>query len=100
MAKVTLKDGRVLDLDATVQAPRPSVKLLNKSVHSDGPASTVQLSSQDELPEHATLTFFVQAPESFPETRKSKWLAQITASSTTLRVGKAVSFCRTPRLPW
>ena len=60
VAKVTLKDGRVLDLDATVQAPRPSVKLMNKSVHSDGPASAVQLGSQDELPEHATLTFFVQ----------------------------------------
>ena len=50
----------MLDLDATVQAPRPSVKLMNKSVHSDGPASVVQLGSQDELPEHATLTFFVQ----------------------------------------
>ena len=70
-AKVTLKDGRVLDLDATVQAPRPSVKLMNKSVHSDGPASVVQLGSQDELPEHAKLTFFVQAsPESFPRDQK------------------------------
>ncbi len=53
VAKVTLKDGRVLDLDSTVQSPRPSVKLMNKSVHSDGPASVVQLGSQDELPDHA-----------------------------------------------
>ena len=59
--KVTLKDGRILDLDSTVQSPRPSVKLLNKSVQSDGTASVVQLGSQDELPDHAKLNFFVQA---------------------------------------
>ena len=61
VAKVTLKDGRVHDLDRTVQSPRPSVKLMNKSVHAEGHASVVQLGSQDELPEHAKLTFFVQA---------------------------------------
>ena len=87
-AKVTLKDGRVLDLDATVQAPRPSVKLLNKSVHSDGPASAVQLSSQDELPEHATLTFFVQAPVSFPRDQKIEVASADNGFSTTLRVGE------------
>jgi len=88
VAKVTLKDGRVLDLDATVQAPRPSVKLMNKSVHTDGLASVVQLGSQDELPEHATLTFFVQAPESFPRDQKIEVASADNSFSTTLRVGQ------------
>jgi hypothetical protein len=89
-AKVTLKDGRVLDLDTTVQTPRPSLKLMNKSVHSDGPASVVQLGSQDELPDHAKLTFFVQAvaPASFPRDQKIEVGSGDNGFSTTLRVGE------------
>ncbi len=90
MAKVALKDGRTLDLESTVQTPRPTVKLMNKSVHSDGPASVVQLSSQDELPEHAKLTFFVQAvtPASFPRDQKIEVASNDSSFSTTLRVGE------------
>jgi hypothetical protein len=87
-AKVTLKDGRALDLDATVQSPRPSVKLMNKSVHSDGPASVVQLGSQDELPDHAKLTFFVQAPEAFPRDQKIEVASADNGFSTMLKVGE------------
>ena len=86
-AKVTLKDGRVLDLDSTVQTGRPSVKLLNKSIHSDGPASTVQLGSQDELPDHAKLTFFVQATEAFPRDQRIEVASQDNSFSTILNVG-------------
>jgi hypothetical protein len=90
VAKVALKDGRTLDLESTVQTPRPTVKLMNKSVHSDGPASVVQLSSQDELPEHAKLTFFVQAvtPASFPRDQKIEVASNDSSFSTTLRVGE------------
>jgi hypothetical protein len=90
VAKVTLKDGRALDLESTVQAPRPSLKLMNKSVHSDGPASVVQLGSQDELPEHAKLTFFVQAttPASFPRDQKIEVASNDSSFSTVLRVGE------------
>src|SRR6202522_1439231 len=90
VAKVTLKDGRALDLESTVQAPRPSLKLMNKSVHSDGPASVVQLGSQDELPDHAKLTFFVQAvtPASFPRDQKIEVGSGDSGFSTTLRVGE------------
>jgi hypothetical protein len=90
VAKVALKDGRTLDLESTVQAPRPSVKLMNKSVHSDGPASAVQLGSQDELPEHAKLTFFVQAvtPASFSRDQKIEVASNDSSFSTVLRVGE------------
>jgi hypothetical protein len=87
-AKVTLKDGRVLDLDASVESPRPSVKLMNKSVHSDGPASVVQLGSQDELPDHAKLTFFVQAPAAFPRDQKIEVASEDSGFSTVLHVGE------------
>jgi hypothetical protein len=89
-AKVTLKDGRVLDVDASVQSARPSVKLMNKAVHSDGTPSVVQLSSQDELPEHAKLTFFVQAvtPDAFPRDQKIEVASADNSFSTILRVGE------------
>jgi hypothetical protein len=86
--KVTLKDGRELNLDATVQAPRPSVTLLNKSVHADGPSSVVQLGSQDELPDHAKLTFFIQAPGAFPRDQKIEVASNDNGFSTVLRVGE------------
>ncbi len=86
--KVTLKDGRELTLDATVRPARPSVTLLNKSVHLEGPASLVQLASPDELPEHARLTFFVQAPETFPRDQKIEIASNDDSFSTVLRVGE------------
>ena len=69
----TLKDGRVLDLKAEVDAPRPSVNLLTKSIQLD-PASppAVRLGSQEELPQDGHLNFFLktQAPESFPSAER------------------------------
>jgi hypothetical protein len=87
-AKVTLKDGRTLDLETTVLTPRPSVKLLNKTVHGDA-ASVVQLGSEDELPEHAKLTFFVQAetPSTFSREQKIEVASADSEFSTLLRVG-------------
>ncbi len=48
-AKVVLKDGRVLDLDAIVSAPRPRVALLGKSVQmsSAGADNRIQLANDD-----------------------------------------------------
>jgi hypothetical protein len=88
VVKVTLKDGRVLDLDSTVQSQRPSVKLMNKSVQPDGPASIVQLSSQDELPDHARLNFFVQAvtPAAFPRDQTVEVASSDGGFSKVLRV--------------
>ena len=88
--KVTLKDGRVLDLDSTVQSPRPSVKLMNKSVHLDGPPSVVQLGSQDELPDHATVDFLCAGGYAgvFPRDQKIEVASNDNCFSTVLRVGE------------
>ena len=72
VAHIDLKDGRVLDLQTTVDKPRPSVKLISKSVQPASARSAVQLKNQDELPQNGRLSFFLktEVPESFPRTEK------------------------------
>jgi hypothetical protein len=62
-AQVTLKDGRIIEVIAYVDAPRPSVMLIGKSVQPSAARiqSNIQLSNQDELPQDARLTFSVRA---------------------------------------
>jgi hypothetical protein len=73
VAHVTLKDGRVLDLASEVEAPRPAVSILTKSIQLEPPTPpAVQLGSQDELPQDGRLNFFLktQVPDSFPASEK------------------------------
>lgn len=66
--RVLLKDGRTLELNATVSPSRPRVTLLNKSVQMDDSAqSVIHLGNPDELPQEGRLSFFLktQVPETF-----------------------------------
>lgn len=69
-----LKDARVLDLKTEVEAPRPAVNILTRSIQLDQTtsASAVRLGSPDELPQDGRLNFFLktQVPENFPPTEK------------------------------
>jgi hypothetical protein len=58
-AKVTLKDGRIIALLASVDAPRPRVTLIGKNVQPSPSSkdSNIQLADPGELPQDATLTF-------------------------------------------
>jgi hypothetical protein len=61
---VTLHDGRTANLQTTVQAGRPKVNLLSKSVEANGTTSTpanIQLAGQDELPQSSQLVFSLKA---------------------------------------
>jgi len=62
-ARVTLKDGRVSRVTATVDAPRPRVTLIGKSVQPSRSSgdSNIQLANQELLPQDARLTFSVRA---------------------------------------
>jgi hypothetical protein len=62
-AKVTLQDGRSLPVPANVDAPRPRVSLIGKSVQASVPAveSNVQLTDPGQLPQDALLIFSVRA---------------------------------------
>jgi hypothetical protein len=72
VAHVDLKDGRILDLQTTVEKPRPAIKLISKSVQPGSTRSSVHLKDQDELPQDGRLSFFLktEVPDSFSRTEK------------------------------
>lgn len=68
-----LKDGRTLDLKTEVEAQRPAVAILTKSIQLDQSAPpAVRLGSDEELPQDGRLNFSLktQVPEAFPSTEK------------------------------
>lgn len=65
IANVTLNDGRTLTVPLTVSAQRPSVTLLSKNSQLPGP-TVISLSSPDDLPLSAPLTFTVKTAQPFP----------------------------------
>jgi hypothetical protein len=64
-ARITLHDGRTLTVPVTVSAPRPSVTLLSKSSQPAG-SPEITLSSADDLPLSAPLTFTLKTAQPFP----------------------------------
>ena len=62
-AKITLKDGRQLPVSVTIDAPRPRVTLIGKSVQSSALSgdSNIQLVDPSELPLDGTLVFSIRA---------------------------------------
>jgi hypothetical protein len=72
VARVDLKDGRVLDLQTTVEPARPKVALISKNVQAGPTRSPVHFANQDSLPQDGRMTFFLktEVPESFPRTEK------------------------------
>jgi hypothetical protein len=72
VARVALKDGRVLDLQTRVQPPRPRVSLVSKSVQPGPNPSAIQLANQDMLAQDGKISFFVKSelPDKF--TRKER----------------------------
>jgi hypothetical protein len=87
-AKVTLKDGRVLPLITAVDAPRPRVLLMGKSVQSSpsGKDSNIQLTDSGELPQDATISFAVrtQWPAAFARDESMEVTAGDESSTTVL----------------
>ena len=69
VARVTLNDGRALDLNFVVSPSRPKFVLLSKSVQIENtdPPPMIHLGNQDELPQDGRLNFFLKAqvPETF-----------------------------------
>ncbi|HEX4651149.1 MAG TPA: hypothetical protein VH250_06550, partial [Granulicella sp.] len=64
-ANITLHDGRTLTAPVTVSAPRPSVTLLSKNAQLGAPPE-ITLSSADDLPLSAPLTFTLKTAQPFP----------------------------------
>jgi hypothetical protein len=89
-AKVTLQDGRTINLNITVEAPRPRVKLIAKNVRpsASSSASNIRLANEDELPQDAKLTFSLRAqlPGTFEHDEKIEVATADAEFSTTLTV--------------
>jgi hypothetical protein len=89
-AQISLKDGRVLDLQTTIQSPRPKVTLIGKTIQPDASAATspIQLQGDDELPQNAQLSFSLktQVPQSFPHDETIEVATEDGSSHTVLSV--------------
>jgi hypothetical protein len=87
-AKVTLKDGRILPLLASVDGPRPRVMLIGKSVLASPSSkdSNIQLADQGELPPDATLSFALrtQWPAAFARDENIEVVTGDESSGTVL----------------
>ena len=68
--QVTLKDGRVLKLQTTVEPQRPKLTLVNKRIQAA--QSAIRLGSPDDLPLDGQISFFVRSeiPARFPHDEK------------------------------
>ena len=73
-ARVSLKDGRTLEVKVSVEAARPSASLIDKSARNSSPGAGVDihLTGADELPQDAQLTFSLRAqvPSKFSRQEK------------------------------
>jgi hypothetical protein len=71
-AHVTLKDGRKLDVPATIEPPRPKLTLVSKSLQQAALPSPVHFAKPDALPQDSRLSFFLKtdAPTGFPRTEQ------------------------------
>lgn len=89
-ARVTLKDGRVAKVTATIDAPRPAVSLIGKSVRPSASSSesNIQLANQNVLPQDARLTFSVRAqtPAAFTRDQAIEVATQDESFSTVLSI--------------
>lgn len=88
-ARVTLKDGRTLEVPATINPPRPKVELVSKSLQPGATISPVRFSKPNALPQDTRLSFFLKAevPAEFPHTQKIEVATVDGSYSTTLSLG-------------
>jgi hypothetical protein len=72
VARIALKDGRVLELPTVVEAPRPKVTLVSKSIRPGAVPSAISLGSQEELPLDGQITFLLKTeiPNKFSRSEK------------------------------
>jgi hypothetical protein len=94
-AQVTLKDGRNFELTAFIDSPRPSVRLIGRSVQPSASSShsNIELSDNNEVPQDARLVFSVraQAPASFARDETIEVATGDESFSTVLSLGNGIT---------
>jgi hypothetical protein len=96
LAHATLKDGRVLELPATVEAPRPKVTLVSKNIQPGTAPSSISLGSADELPLDGQIRFLLktEVPDKFPPSEKIQVATADESFSATLSVAEGALVLR------
>jgi len=101
-AKVTLIDGRVFPLVASVDPPRPRATLISKSVQpsASGDDSNIRLADPGELPQDATLIFSVRTdvPASFTQDENIEVATSDGSFTTTLGVANGGMTLENPHI--
>jgi hypothetical protein len=84
VARVALKDGRVLNLETVIEPPRPRLTLLNKNVQAG--ASVIHLCSAEDIAQDGQMTFFIktETPAIFPRGENIEVATEDGAASTLL----------------
>lgn len=90
-AKAKLKDGRVLDVDVTVVAARPGLKLLamRPSVDATQGSLAIDLTGKEQIPVSGKLVFVVQSEKEFPRSQKIEVATADGSLHTTLSLADA-----------
>ncbi len=72
VAKVALKDGRVLDLPTKVEPARPKLTLVSKNIQPGDTPTAITLGSQNELPLDGQISFLLKSevPSRFPRSER------------------------------
>ena len=90
VCKILLKDGRAIQLNTSVSAPRPRVALIGKSMRTATSTSdsNIELANADELPQDAQLTFSVraQSPATFVRDEQIEVAMADESASATLSI--------------
>ncbi|MGH9718274.1 MAG: hypothetical protein ACRD4R_16315 [Candidatus Acidiferrales bacterium] len=89
-ARVTLNDGRVIDLPTTIEAPRPKVTLMSVSVERGPVAAFLHLGNSQELPQDGSVVFAVKSdvPAEFPRSEKIEVATNDGSSDVLLSVDR------------
>ena len=94
-AQVTLTDGRMFDLAVVVDAARPSVRLIAKSVQLSAASaqSNIALTDANEIPQDARLVFSLraQSPAVFTRDETLEVATADESFSTTLSLGNGIT---------
>lgn len=90
-AKAKLKDGRTLDVDVTVVAARPGLKLLSMkpSVEATQGSLAIELTGKNQIPVAGKLVFVVQSERDFPRSQKIEVATADGSLHTTLSLADA-----------
>lgn len=96
VAKVALKDGRVLDLPTKVEPARPKLTLVSKNIQPGDTPTAITLGSPNELPLDGQISFLLKSdvPARFPRSERIEVATADESFATILSIADATLVMR------